>query len=151
MAEWSEAFRTPVWIHANDRQWIMRPPERLQVWDGSRVELFGGISLVHCGGHFAGYQVAHWPAGADGAGVLFAGDQPQVCMDQRWVTFLYSYPNWIPLDGVTVRGICASLKPLVFDRLYGAFGRNIASGAKEAVDRSERRYLQAIGAGEPAA
>jgi hypothetical protein len=145
MAEWSEAFRAPVWIHANDRQWVMRPSDRLHLWEGSVTALFGGISLTLSGGHFSGYQVGYWPAGADGAGVLFAGDQPQVCMDPRWVTFLYSYPNWIPLDGSTVRRVCASLEPLAFDRLYGAFGRNVLRDAKGVIARSQDRYLRAIG------
>ncbi len=44
-------------------------------------------------GHFAGFQVLHWPAGAEGRGVLFSGDQPQVCADPNWVSFSWSYPK----------------------------------------------------------
>ena len=51
----------------------------------------------------SGYQVAH----RDNA--LFAGDQPQVCFDGKWVTFMYSYPNWIPFDAATVHRITAAL------------------------------------------
>ena len=68
------------------------------------------------------------------------------CLDRKWATFMYSYPNWIPFDEPTVRRITASLEPLEFDRLYGAFGRNILNGAKEVIARSELRYLTAIGA-----
>ena len=43
--------------------------------------------------------------------------------------------------------IAAALKPLAFDRLYGAFpGLTVAADAKAAVERSAARYLKAIGA-----
>jgi hypothetical protein len=149
MADWSAALGgAPIWIHENDLAWVMQPSPNVHFWSGESVALFAGIRLIRSGGHFAGYQVAHWPAGAGGAGVLFAGDQPQVCMDRNWVTFMYSYPNLIPFNEATVRRITASLAPLPFDRLYGAFGRNIPSGAKAVIERSERRYLAAIGGTE---
>lgn len=145
MADWSAAFGdVPVYVHADDREWITQPCAGLRFWSGEQLELFAGLRLVRSGGHFAGYQVALWPDGAGGTGVLFAGDQPQVCMDRRWVTFMYSYPNWIPLNGTQVRRITASLGGLAFDRLYGAFGRNIVRGAKDVIARSEERYLRAI-------
>jgi glyoxylase-like metal-dependent hydrolase (beta-lactamase superfamily II) len=145
MADWSRAFgAVPVWLHEGDRPWLARRPDNLHYWGGARHELFGGLSLVHSGGHFDGFQVAHWPGGAEGRGALFAGDQPQVCLDGKWVTFMYSYPNWMPFGPAMVGRILSSLEPLQFDRLYGAFGRHLAGGAKEIVARSARRYLAAI-------
>lgn len=145
MVDWSEAFGgAPVWIHEDDREWIMRPAAAIRFWAGEQHVLWGGLRLVRSGGHFAGYQVAHWPDGAGGLGALLAGDQPQVCLDQRWVTFMYSYPNWIPFNAGQVRRITQSLAGLAYDRLYGAFGRNLLRGAKEIVSRSEERYLRAI-------
>src|SRR5581483_5648400 len=122
--------------------------EALAFWTGDRHTVFGDLQLVRCGGHFEGYQVLHWPHGCAGRGVLFAGDQPQVCMDRRWVTFMYSYPNFIPFDAATVDSITRTLEPLPFDRLYGAFGRHVLQNAKDTISRSRRRYLTAIGAGE---
>lgn len=87
------------------------PPVRF--WSGDTQELFGGITLIRSGAHFFdGYQVAHWPAGAEGRGALFAGDQPQVCPDRRWVSFLYSYPNMIPFNARQIRSITDSLEPI---------------------------------------
>jgi hypothetical protein len=147
MLEWSQAFGDcPIWIHEDDRQWVMRPHQSVAYWTGEAHPLFGNLKLVRCGGHFAGYQVLHWPHGCDGKGVLFAGDQPQVCMDRRWVTFMYSYPNWIPFDADTVTAITRALDPLPFDRLYGAFGRHVLRDAKATIARSRDRYLDAIGA-----
>ena len=46
-----------------------------------------------------------------------------------------------------LNGIIAALKPLAYERLYGAFpGLTVAKGAKAAVGRSAARYLKAIGA-----
>jgi hypothetical protein len=108
--------------------------------------LFGGLTLVHTAGHFDGFQVLHWPAGAGRKGVLLAGDQPAVCQDRRWVTFMYSYPNMIPLGPAAIRRIAAALSPFAFDRLYSAFADQVVKAdAKSAVDRSAARYLRAIG------
>lgn len=145
MLEWSRAFDDcPVWVHENDRQWVVRPGSAMKYWSGDTHPLFGGLTLVRCGGHFDGYQVLHHPHAASGKGAIFAGDQPQVCMDRRWVTFMYSYPNWTPFDAGTVTSITGRLEPLAFDRLYGAFGRHVLQDAKGTIARSRDRYLAAI-------
>jgi len=66
-------------------------------------------------------------------------------MDRRFVSFMYSYPNYIPLNARTVKAIAEKIAPLPFDRIYGAWwGRNIASGAKAAFEASVQRYLSAV-------
>jgi hypothetical protein len=66
-------------------------------------------------------------------------------MDRRSLSFMYSYPNYIPLNGASVRRIASAVEPLAFDRIYGAWcGRNIGAGAKAAFEASVRRYLAAI-------
>jgi hypothetical protein len=73
------------------------------------------------------------------------GDVAMVAMDRRSVSFMYSYPNYIPLNAQAVRRIADVVAPLSFDRLYGAWwGRNVADGAKVAFDASVKRYLEAI-------
>lgn len=149
MVEWSRVFGgAPIYIHEAERQWVMRPDACIHYWSGPSRELLGGLRLVTTGGHFEGYQVLHWPTGADGRGVLMAGDQPQICMDPKQVSFMYSYPNYIPLNAPAIQHIVACLKPLRYDRLYGAFfirGRGIVpTDAKAVVERSASRYLRAI-------
>jgi hypothetical protein len=148
MVEWSHAFgKVPVYIHEADRRWVMRPDGVITFWKGRTRDLFDGLKLVNTGGHFDGFQVLHWPGGAKGKGVLLSGDQPQVCRDRRWVSFMYSYPNLIPLPARAIRRIAAALEPLEYDRLYGAFpGLTVAKDAGAAVQRSAARYLKAIGA-----
>ena len=121
MVEWSRAFGgAPIHLHEAERPWVMRPDPCIRFWTGRTLELRGGLKLVSTGGHFEGYQVLHWPAGAGGRGALMAGDQPQICMDPKQVTFMYSYPNYIPLNGAD-RPHRGMPRPLPFDRIYGAF------------------------------
>jgi glyoxylase-like metal-dependent hydrolase (beta-lactamase superfamily II) len=148
MVEWSRALGgVPVYLHAADRRWVMRPDDAVVFWEGETEALGDGLTLVHCGGHFAGGTVLHWAGGADGRGVLLSGDILQVVPDRKHVSFMYSYPNYIPLGAAAVRRIAAAVEPFAFDRVYGAFGdMTIAQDGKAAVARSVERYLQAIGA-----
>ena len=61
---------------------------------------------------------------------------------------MYSYPNYIPLNGSQIRRIVECLDPLPFDRISGAFftgGKGIISThCNEIVRRSANRYLRAI-------
>ena len=146
MVDWSRAFaNAPIYLHELDRQWVMRPDASIRFWNGDAKRLMRDVTLIKTGGHFDGFQVLHWSGAQDGNGVLLAGDQPEVCMDRDWVTFMYSYPNYIPLNRPAIQGIVASLKPYSFERLHAAFpGRFLAKNAKEIVLRSAERYLAAI-------
>ena len=115
-------------------------------WEGSR-EVLPGLTLVQCGGHFEGSAVLHWAAGAGGAGALLVGDTITVVADVRYVSFMRSYPNEIPLPPSELRRIVAAVRPYRFDRIYGGWwDRVMPSGGIAAVERSARRYLKWIGA-----
>jgi glyoxylase-like metal-dependent hydrolase (beta-lactamase superfamily II) len=60
---WAHRFDCPVYIHAADERWIMRPDPAIELWEGDVKELGEGLTLVRCGGHFAGGTVLHWEAG----------------------------------------------------------------------------------------
>ena len=141
IVEWSRAFDAPVLLHESDRRWVMRPDSCIDFWTGEARALWDGMTLVRAGGHFEGGTVLHWPAGAAGRGALLSGDILQVAQDRRWVSFMYSYPNYIPLSAAEVDRIVAAVQPYEFDRLYGAWwDRNVESGAHAAVLRSAERY-----------
>jgi hypothetical protein len=145
MVEWSMVFdNAPIHLHSADRFWVMRPHANIRFWSGDRAALLDDLVLIHTPGHFDGFQVLHWPAGAGGQGALFSGDQPQVCMDTRWVSFMYSYPNYIPLGTRAIERIVNTLKPYAFDRIYGAFPRRtVPVNAKETLKRSAERFIRA--------
>lgn len=146
VADWSEAFgNAPIYLHGDDRAFVTRPHPAIVPWSDDRVQISQAVTLYRTGGHFAGATVLHWRDGAEGRGALFVGDIAMVAMDRRHVSFMYSYPNYIPLGAAAVRRIAATVAPLAFDRIYGAWwGRNIASGAKAGFDASVARYLAAI-------
>ena len=146
MVEWSLAFdNAPIHLHSADGQWVMRPHANVQHWSGGSRKLLADLILIHTPGHFDGYQVLYWPGGAAGKGVLLSGDQPQVCMDTGWVSFMYSYPNYIPLGAKAIQQIVSKLDPYKFDRVYGAFPkRTVVAGAKQVVNRSAERLIRAI-------
>jgi hypothetical protein len=59
MVEWADQFDTPIYLHEADRQWVMRPDDRIVFWSGETRSLNDGVTLIHLGGHFAGGTVAH--------------------------------------------------------------------------------------------
>ena len=144
LVEWSRAFEAPVYLHAADREWVMRNDPAIVFWEGDTQELEPGVTLLRLGGHFAGGTVLHWAAGREGQGVLLSGDIVQVVADRRWVSFMYSYPNLIPLPAATVRAIADALEPYSFERLYGAWYGRVVDDAKDAVRRSAARYVAAL-------
>ncbi|MEA2593782.1 MAG: hypothetical protein QOF01_251 [Thermomicrobiales bacterium] len=145
MGEWSRLFGdVQIYLHADNRPWVMYPSSAVQFWEGETVEVLPGLTVVRCGGHFPGASVLHWPEGAERRGVLLTGDTIQIVRDRRWVTFMYSYPNSIPLDAGAVRRIVAAVEPYAFERLYGAFQDEPVVDAKDAVRRSGERYIRHI-------
>lgn len=145
IVNWSKAFGNfPIYIHSGDRQWVTQPDPVIQFWDGDTLEIGDGLTLIRCGGHFEGSAVLHWRDSADGKGALFTGDTIFVVSDTRYVTFMYSYPNYIPLPARKVQHIVDSVQPFAFDKIYDAFGRVVKSNAKDSVIRSAGRYIKAI-------
>jgi glyoxylase-like metal-dependent hydrolase (beta-lactamase superfamily II) len=141
MVEWAHRFECPVLLHADDAEWIMRPDPAIELWEGETRSLGDGLTLIRCGGHFAGGTVLHDARG----GTLLSGDIVQVIPDRGWVGFMYSYPNLIPLPGDAVRAIAEALEPYEFDRIYGAWwGRLVPRDGSAIVARSAERYVAAL-------
>lgn len=146
MVEWSDALGgVPILLHDADRDWVRRPSPRIEHWSGDTLQLSGSVTLLRCGGHFPGSTAIHWSTGPRAGGALFPGDALQVVLDRRHVTFMYSYPNYVPMKPADVRGIRALLAGRTFDDVYGyTWGRNILGGGRAAVDASFERYLAAV-------
>jgi glyoxylase-like metal-dependent hydrolase (beta-lactamase superfamily II) len=148
MVAWSEAFNVPVHVHADDRDWIMRSGGDIKLWDGDALELVPDVTVIRGGGHFPGSSMLHWGKGANGRGVVCASDTAFVAADRKHVSFMRSYPNLVPLPARAVEAIAAALAPFEFDMLFGNFYESvIATDAKAAVDKSVKRYLDAIAPG----
>ena len=143
--DWAEVFGAPVFLHQADREWLMRPHHAVRFWDGDQHEIADGLTLLRLGGHFAGSTVLHWAAGADGRGALLSGDTVQVTPHSQKVSFLYSYPNQMPLSANTIRRMAAALEPWPFEIIYGAFpGRDILRNGKAVVAQSAARAIELL-------
>ncbi len=141
--EWSDAFGgAPIYLSQSDREFLARSSPAVVCFPGDDVEPWPGIQVLRLGGHFHGSTVLLWKAGASGRGALLTGDTIAVAADRRWVAFLYSYPNRIPLAADEVRAISARVATLSFDRIYGGWPDDVVdSDARGAVMRSAERYL----------
>lgn len=146
MVVWSRAFGdVPIHLHAADRQWVMCPDKVIVFWDAESKALGDGLTLVRCGGHFDGGTILHWQGSADGKGALLTGDIIQVVADRKHVSFMRSYPNYVPLSAAMVKRIVQAVEPFEYDRVYGAFWDTVIDrDGKAAVARSAERYLRAI-------
>jgi hypothetical protein len=147
MGEWSRAFGgVPIHLHADDQRWIMRPDPAVKLWSGDTLKLLPDVTLIRGGGHFAGGTMLHWAKGAGGKGVVCAADIATVNMDRKTLSFMRSYPNFIPLSAKGAQAIVAALEPFDFDRIYAHFfDRMIMTGAKAALRQSLERHVAAVG------
>jgi hypothetical protein len=137
----ADAFDARVLIPRADQQWIQRPSPRIEFFDDD-IEPVPGLTLARIGGHFDGAAVLHWPAGSNGRGALLTGDTITVVQDRSWVSFMWSYPNLIPLDEATVQDIAARVERFRFDRVYGGWwGRVVVEDGAAAIRRSADRYV----------
>ncbi|WP_299570377.1 MBL fold metallo-hydrolase [uncultured Williamsia sp.] len=144
MVEWARRFDCPIHLPRVDERWIMRPDPAIELWDGEGLELDHGVSLHRLGGHFPGASVLHVPAADGRRGALLTGDMPLAAADRRWVSFMWSYPNMVPLPAVEVRRVADVLAALDFDVLHSAFWDQQVDDAWDAVQRSADRYVAAL-------
>lgn len=140
--EWSRALGgVPVLVAEADMTWLARKDSAIQPWSGT-FEPLPGLTLIQLGGHFKGSSVAHWQDGADGHGVLLAGDTISANPDRTSVSFMRSYPNHIPLSAAVVERIDRQVGQLTFNRLYSNFENVIEDDARSVVHRSAERHIR---------
>lgn len=138
---WSRALGgAQILVSEADREWVQRPDDSIGFWNGE-VEILPGVTLRTIGGHFPGSAIIHWNDGADGRGVVLAGDTLFPGPSGEWVTFMRSYPNSIPLSAAVVDRVATAVIARPFDRIYGNFGNVIVSDGREKVRRSADRYI----------
>jgi hypothetical protein len=149
--EYADTFDARIFIPRADQEWIARSSPRVELFDDD-INPVPGLTLARIGGHFDGAAVLHWPAGAQGHGALLTGDTITVVPDRDWVSFMWSYPNLIPLDEATVLDIARRVERFDFDRVYGGWwGRTVVRDGAAAVRRSADRYVARIRGERPAA
>jgi glyoxylase-like metal-dependent hydrolase (beta-lactamase superfamily II) len=146
MQDWAAAFGATIHLHAADAAHIVRPDASVHLWHEETRELLPGVTLIRAGGHFEGGTVLHWADTHDRAGALLVGDIIQVTPGGHRVSFMWSYPNMMPLPARAITHITKAIAPFSYERIYGAFaGQNIPQNAPAIVARSAARYIELIG------
>ena len=142
MQDWAAEFDAKIYLHADDRQWVMRDSPHIEFWQGETLAITTDVTLARLGGHFAGASVLHW---SHDGGIVFAGDIVQVSPSADRVSFMWSYPNLLPLSARTVKDMAARLCTYAYDRLFGAFdGQDVTGDANEVVAMSAARYIACL-------
>ncbi|KAI4631506.1 uncharacterized protein J4E87_002211 [Alternaria ethzedia] len=127
--EWASVFGCPVYMCGDDRVWLNRKDQngvRKFVKGVTEIEEIGGeAKMIQCGGHFEGSSVLWWDR------KLFIADTfmsvPSGFNNAHRVpvttsySFMWAYPNMIPLTPRAIHGIWKAIKPFEFDRTYGGF------------------------------
>lgn len=150
----------PLYINALDKEWYARTAsiqgDEVIFWRGTQ-RLSANITLVECGGHFPGSAVLHWDragepltseadARAPDSGLLLVADTVMVQPAQKGFTFMWSYPNMIPLHPSDVLRIQQILSEYDYDSVSGTWpDRWVRTGAKRVFDESVETYLSATG------
>ncbi|WP_455272897.1 MBL fold metallo-hydrolase [Rhizobium herbae] len=148
MQDWATEFNAPIYLHADDKEWVQRPSQWLRFWEGPSLELNAQTNLIRAGGHFPGSSVLHWTGAGDGKGVLLAGDTVQVTPGATHVSFMWSYPNRLPLSVEEVKLVAERIAPWSFERIYGAFaGQEVRMGGDQVVAHSAEEYLGRLRSG----
>ncbi|MGX9377034.1 MBL fold metallo-hydrolase [Pantoea ananatis] len=142
MQDWAAVFDAPIYLHASDSEWIMRDSPYLRLWEGETKTLMPDVTLLRLGGHFEGGTVLHW---AKEDGIVLSGDIVQVSAGSNSVSFMWSYPNMLPLPAATITAIVNRLQPYDFRKLYSAFeGRDIIDDASSVVKQSAQKYIDCL-------
>ena len=142
IVEWARAFDAPILLPEADAHWLTRPDPLLRTWSGT-LDVLPGVTLIQCGGHFAGSAAVHWAAGAGGLGALLVGDTIMVTPGEDRVTFLRSAPNRLPLPEPAVRQVVDAVASYRYDRIYGGWWEPVLRhGAADVVRSSAARYVE---------
>jgi hypothetical protein len=153
-AEWSRAFGgCPVYTAARDAEWkvISSPTDVLLDADKPSFDV-EGVKFLQLGGHFPGSLVALFdkrlliadtllttPAGMGKWTVDAQGNERRKPQGLNTFSFMWSVPNWIPLNPEEIAGMWDVLKGYDFRATHGAFvGQDIED------DSVKQRVLESM-------
>ncbi|KAE8136689.1 beta-lactamase-like protein [Aspergillus pseudotamarii] len=152
---WAEIFDCPVYLAREDREWVVRTGKRQVLWDSSRLPVPGvdaDLVAVKTGGHFPGSSVLWWRSlrvllvadsiGVVPSGIYHVGRLPGTVS----FTFMWSYPNMIPLPPDEVHNIWKAVEDLDFDDIRGGFmGTEVNGNCRQRVLESAKIFVKSMG------
>ena len=149
MVEWSRAFDAPIYLHAADRQWVMRADPRYRVLGREHP----GAGRRHhpdpLRGAFSGRDRPALAGRRRGPGSAAQRRYPDGRARPSLRQLHVQLPQPHPPARRQVRRIAEAVSPYPFDRIYGAWwDRVVPQDGKAAVARSAERYIAALEAEE---
>lgn len=156
---WAKALQTKLYISNLDKRWYQRDHDskHINFFKSSQIEIIPGITMIRCGGHFDGSCVLHWDrkiakcpkglgTGKKETGVIFCSDTFAPASDRKQITFMWSYPNFIPLPPKDIVQIWKSVQQFEFDDILGAWpGKYIYGDARQKVLKSAKNFVRMEG------
>ncbi|KAK9467371.1 beta-lactamase-like protein [Lipomyces arxii] len=150
--EWGKAFNCPVFLADADKDWAMRKDLGIQhFFTEKRLKLAEDVQAVVVGGHFPGSLVFAWKNEhllvADSIQIVLSGlGERERLPGTVMFTFMYSYPNMIPLDPDSILGIWDAVKDLQFNQVHSGWpGRVVKPDGKLKILESAKLIVQAMG------
>ncbi|KAM0751117.1 hypothetical protein T439DRAFT_325270 [Meredithblackwellia eburnea MCA 4105] len=146
---WARALGTKIYASVLDKEWWPRPSsvdEVVEWWSGSTLKLGKHVTMVLCGGHFPGSCVTH--VQREGGSLLATADTIMIGLSshRRSVSFMYSYPNFIPLAPPAVQEIWNAVRPYEFADAVGAWpDKRLIGGAKDTILDGVKKFIMAEG------
>lgn len=141
MNDWASVFNCEIYIHAKDEQWVYYKTNHLKLWEGEQHMLWDGLTLHNIGGHFPGSSILHIPAFTP-KGTILCGDTFYISPNKKHFSFMYSYPNRIPLPITEVKRIRERMHRIDFDTIHGFYDyQNIYTDAKKILETSFNKYI----------
>ncbi|KAH8925415.1 hypothetical protein BT69DRAFT_1260344 [Atractiella rhizophila] len=130
-----------VYISKVDQEWFARKDavgDVVQLVEEQYWKVNDEFTMVRCGGHFPGSSVMLWDRSKcpseslPHSGIIFVGDTVMVCPNLQQLSFMWSYPNMLPLPPKEVHGVWRALSRIDFEAIYVAWpGTELLDGGKE--------------------
>ncbi|KAF2013215.1 hypothetical protein BU24DRAFT_351103 [Aaosphaeria arxii CBS 175.79] len=152
--EWANVFQCPVYTSKADEQWLNRKDDknqRILIEKTTAIKEVEGVTAIVVGGHFDGSLILHYE------GQLFHADSIMVVPSAYYqkdrlpgttsYSFMWSYPNMIPLPPHKIHGIWKALQPFEFNATYGGFAgqNNRRHDLKEQLLESMKVFVRVAG------
>lgn len=161
--QWARAFKCPVYLSAEDARWATMASAHQIPLASTETEVVSGVKAIKLGGHFPGSMVLLFDgrlliadtlmttaAGVGGWEVDATGTSRSKPPGLNSFSFLYSIPNFIPLNLDEMSRMWGILKKYDFRATYGGFtGMDIEDeGVKGRVLESMKIQAGHMGYGE---
>lgn len=133
--QWARAFKCPVYLASEDMSWTTLTSSHQVAVTKTETEIPGtGVKLIKLGGHFPGSLVALFdnrlliadtlmttPSGRGRWDVDAAGEKREKPKGHNSFSFLWSIPNYIPLNADEIARMWGILNQYDFESTHGAF------------------------------